>query len=171
MRSNFVLKNSWFEFRAPFYDNDLIDFAQIVPLSLRKNSRIMIKVFLTMFPELAKISFEAAGCPVHINRFQAITQKSKKLFRRIMSHLFKGSFREYRLVDYGRWFRENRQLREHVKEILLSQKAKERPYFNPEVVQKILEDQFNGKKDNWMLINKLIILELWHRIFVDEEKK
>lgn len=168
-RSAFMLNNSQFERREPFFDNDLIDFIQTIPVSLRKNSYILTKVLLGMFPDIANISFEAAGCPVYVSRFHAVKGILKRLFKRITGILF-GVYRNnnYRFVDYSRWLRDNQQVQEQVREILLSQKAKARPYFKPEITQKILEDQFSGRKENWGLITRLITIELWHRTFLDE---
>jgi len=171
VRSDFMIKNSQFEYRAPYFDYELVDFIQTVPVSFRKDSHIMIKVFLKLFPDLAKVSFEAAGCPVYINRFQAIMQKLKGKFGGIIRRLPAVHFRNYRLVDYSRWLRENAQVQEYVKGILLSKGARSRPYFKPEAIQRMLEDQFAGRKDNWKLVTRLIILELWHRIFLNDDNK
>lgn len=169
VRSNLVTKNSHFEIRTPFFDNDLIDFVQTIPVSFRKSSYIMTKVLLNLSPELARISFEAGGRPTYTNQLQIKKHKAKELFRKIMRQIpvFGKNFRDFRFVDYDRWFRRNRKIQEYVRGILLSQKAKSRPYFKTETVQRILEDQFSGRKDSWKLISRLIILELWHKIFLE----
>lgn len=169
VRSNFFVKNSQFEYRTPFFDNDLVDFAQTIPVSLRKDSSLLIKVLLGISPQMAAISFEAAGCPVCAAQSQGMIQRLKDFLKRVRQYLFKTEVRNFRLVDYTQWMQENIEVQTYIREILLSQKAKSRGYFEMETVQKILEDQFTGKKDNWKLISRLIIFELWCRTLIDRE--
>jgi asparagine synthase (glutamine-hydrolysing) len=68
-------------------------------------------------------------------------------------------------IPLDRWFRN--ELREMVRETLLSRRAIERGYFREETVRKILEDQ---EKNVWHWhhhIYNLLMLELWHRRFID----
>lgn len=167
-RSHFIIKNNQFEFRAPYFDLDLVDFIQTVPISLRKNSYIMSKVFLRLSPKLAKFSFEASGCPVYISQFQEKVCKIRNRFTKVAKRLSGQDLANYRLVDYGRWLQENQEVQKHVKEILLTQKTKQIPHLKREAIQRILEEQFTDKKDNWNLINRLLVLELWRWIFLED---
>ncbi len=67
-------------------------------------------------------------------------------------------------VPLDDWFRS--ELRDLAYDILLSQRSKERAYFRPDQVQKFLDDHQRGSrrgKQIWLLL----MLELWHRQFVD----
>lgn len=63
------------------------------------------------------------------------------------------------------WFRGD--LREHAREVLLDPATRARGYFRTEAVQALLEDHAAGGADNSQGIWTLLVLELWHREFVD----
>jgi len=69
-------------------------------------------------------------------------------------------------VPIGRWFRN--ELKDYAYEILLDTRAKERGYFNPDSVKKILDEHTSGRIDHWCRIWGLLNLELWHRMFMDK---
>ncbi len=168
--SDFQIKNHYFERRTPYLDNDLIDFAQRIPTYLRDESYIWTEAFVRLFPDLAGIPLQSTGLPVKPSRFSIEVHNIKKLLKHATSRLFGTSVKSTRLADYTRWLKENQEIQVYIKGILLSEKAKSRGYFNSEAIQGILEEQFAGKKDNWKLITRLITLELWHRIFLDNDK-
>ncbi len=64
------------------------------------------------------------------------------------------------------WFR--KELKDYVRDILLSSKARGRGYFNMAGIEKILEDHISGKGNYGHQIWTLLIFELWHNIFIDE---
>jgi asparagine synthase (glutamine-hydrolysing) len=69
-------------------------------------------------------------------------------------------------VPLDHWFRN--ELREMAYDILLGQRAMERGYFNKKYVQRILDEHAAGTW-NWQYhIYNLLMLELWHRQFIDE---
>lgn len=71
-------------------------------------------------------------------------------------------------VPYGSWMR--KQLRKMVEETLLDQKSIERGYFNRNGIEKILSVNLKeGKYDKEVF--SLLILELWHREFIDKIKQ
>jgi len=68
-------------------------------------------------------------------------------------------------VPLGHWFRN--ELKEMAYDTLLGQRAVERGYFRKEYVKKILDEHVAGKW-NWQYhIYNLLMLELWHREFID----
>ncbi len=69
-------------------------------------------------------------------------------------------------VPIGHWFRN--ELKDMAYDILLSDKAIQRGYFKKEAVKKILDEHTSGRW-NWQNhIWNLLMLELWHRMFIDE---
>ncbi len=64
------------------------------------------------------------------------------------------------------WFRN--ELKSYVKEILTSRSALSRNYFNSKNIEILLEQHFQSKNDHGYKIFALLILELWHQIFVDK---
>jgi asparagine synthase (glutamine-hydrolysing) len=68
-------------------------------------------------------------------------------------------------VPVGEWFR--KELREYTYNILLDEISIKRGYFRKESVEGLLKEHCNGKFDHGQRIWSLLILELWHRIFMD----
>jgi len=59
------------------------------------------------------------------------------------------------------------ELKEFVSEIIGSELAHSRGYFNPVRVQELLDEHANGTQDNHKVLWQLLVLELWHREFID----
>ncbi len=69
-------------------------------------------------------------------------------------------------VPIGRWFREER-WKTFLKDVLLSPAQKNRGYFNPQAVEKMIEEHLSGTRDRSAMLWQLLILELWHQTFHD----
>jgi asparagine synthase (glutamine-hydrolysing) len=69
-------------------------------------------------------------------------------------------------VPVGAWLRNG--LRELAGDTLLSQRCRERGYFRPEAVRRLLDEHLNGMADRNQQIWNLLCLELWHRVFLDQ---
>ncbi len=69
-------------------------------------------------------------------------------------------------VPLATWFAKD--LNQKARDILLDTKTRERGYFNPHSIEKILQKQSQGKEDWSAQIFSLITLELWHRTFIDQ---
>jgi asparagine synthase (glutamine-hydrolysing) len=65
------------------------------------------------------------------------------------------------------WFRE--ELREMAHDILLSPRALQRGYFQPKVLAALLNEHCAGQEDHAEDLWDLLMLELWHRAFIDGE--
>ncbi len=63
------------------------------------------------------------------------------------------------------WFRND--LKDMAYDILLSRRAIDRGYFNPEEIQNLLDAHSQKKADNSYRIWALLVLELWHLNFID----
>jgi len=59
------------------------------------------------------------------------------------------------------------ELHEYAFDILLSDKFSQRGYFKGDVIEKILTSHRNGIQDNHRLIWQFLVLEEWHRRFID----
>lgn len=69
-------------------------------------------------------------------------------------------------VPVNYWFR--KLLKDYMRDILLSSKAKTRDYFNMNCVHKLLDDHINSRGNYGHAIWSLLVLELWYRIMVDK---
>jgi asparagine synthase (glutamine-hydrolysing) len=63
------------------------------------------------------------------------------------------------------WFRKD--LREMAYDILLSPRALQRGYFQPKVIASLLAEHSVGKEDHAEDLWDLLVLELWHQMFID----
>ena len=68
-------------------------------------------------------------------------------------------------VPAGEWFRSD--LKELLFETVLSDKFFNRGYFNSEAVRTMVYKHINGQKDYALKIWALLMLELWHKRFID----
>jgi asparagine synthase (glutamine-hydrolysing) len=68
-------------------------------------------------------------------------------------------------VPIDRWFRG--ELRDTVHDVLLDARTLRRGYFREPVVRRLLDDHARGIRDWHSQLWSLLVLELWHRMFVD----
>jgi asparagine synthase (glutamine-hydrolysing) len=68
-------------------------------------------------------------------------------------------------VPVGVWFRGN--LRDFFSDVLLSSRARERGYFEPRFIQRILDEHVTGRRDHTLRLWALVVFELWHRQYLD----
>lgn len=66
------------------------------------------------------------------------------------------------------WFA--RDLREMVEDLLSEENVRRRGYFNYAYVRKLIADNVAGREDNSLRVFQLLILELWHRAFIDPRR-
>ena len=70
-------------------------------------------------------------------------------------------------VPIKRWF--NQELRQMLDDTLADRRTRERGYFNQQAVQAILDEHRRERRDNARHLWGLLMLELWHRTFIDGE--
>jgi asparagine synthase (glutamine-hydrolysing) len=63
------------------------------------------------------------------------------------------------------WIRH--ELKDLILSVLLEPRTLQRGYFNPEGVKRLLDEHFRGYRDHSGGIWRLLILELWHRNFLE----
>jgi len=68
-------------------------------------------------------------------------------------------------VPLDRWFRSD--LRDFAYETLLSPRARSRGYFRMDLVKQLLDEHCNGHANHQYLLWNLLMLELWHRTYID----
>jgi asparagine synthase (glutamine-hydrolysing) len=70
-------------------------------------------------------------------------------------------------VPIGHWFRTN--LKDYVREVLLSSQALQRGYFKDTALRRIIGEHQNGKRDHGHRLWALLTFEVWHRVFLDKD--
>ena len=68
-------------------------------------------------------------------------------------------------VPVGRWFRGK--LKDFLSDMILSSRASRRGYFKPTQVRDVFDQHVSGRRDYGPLLWMLMMLELWHREFID----
>jgi len=63
------------------------------------------------------------------------------------------------------WFRN--ELRAMAQDLLLSPRAVQRGYFRPAAVERLLDEHIHGREDHGEELWDLLVLEVWHRTFID----
>jgi asparagine synthase (glutamine-hydrolysing) len=69
-------------------------------------------------------------------------------------------------VPIDRWFR--RELKSVARDVLLDARTRQRGYFHEPVVRRLLDEHQRGVRGWHYQLWNLLVLELWHRTFVDE---
>jgi asparagine synthase (glutamine-hydrolysing) len=108
----------------------------------------------------------AASLPLHL-KLRGFTQKY--LLRRAMRGLLPEAILRRPKMGFGvpidHWFRH--ELREMAYDLLLDARAQQRGYFRPEVVRRYLDEHVEGRAQHHPRLWSLLMLEQWHRIFID----
>ncbi len=164
------------EFRNPSYDYNFMDFVMSIPKEKLMDRKIQIKSIKKLNPDLAKIKNNHTNMSADASNFtkfvaSMITNKYAK-FKKFLEFNTHGKISipggsDY--PDYGKWFRETKELKNFVMKILLDEKTIKRKYFNGKFIVKMINDHMNYKKDYTQLICILLTFELWYRIFIEGE--
>jgi asparagine synthase (glutamine-hydrolysing) len=70
-------------------------------------------------------------------------------------------------VPVGQWFRTS--LKSYLHETLLSREALARGYFCEPTLRRLIGEHESGKRDHGHRLWALLSLEVWHRVFIDQE--
>jgi asparagine synthase (glutamine-hydrolysing) len=94
---------------------------------------------------------------------------TKYLFRKMVAKYLPPSALTKKKQGFGipreRWFRAD--LKEYARERLLDSRAVERGYFDRDVLDRMLKHHLTGRRDYGGWIWCLLVLEEWHRAFID----
>ena len=100
----------------------------------------------------------------NFNNKYILKQSFKKMLPREIIRRKKQGFG----LPVGEWFRGP--LKEYVTGILLDPMTIKRGYFNKNYVQTVIDEHINRQFDNGYKIGTLLMLELWHREFIDTKR-
>jgi len=165
------------EFRPAVFDNDLVDFAQTIPPSLRwGDNSIYRQIILRVAPGLARIpATTTLGLPLSATHKQMAKRGARRKrwqrWSRKINRISKGlipPMRSFFYADYDRWLR--RELRGWAESILLDPQTVSRDYWNPSAITQLMENYLSGKRRGRGVrrtLTALITFELWHRMYLD----
>jgi asparagine synthase (glutamine-hydrolysing) len=71
-------------------------------------------------------------------------------------------------VPLGGWFRGG--VRELFSDVLLSAQARQRGYFEPRFIERMVDEHVTGRREHTLRLWSLVIFELWHRQYLDHRQ-
>ncbi|MFH2055039.1 MAG: asparagine synthase (glutamine-hydrolyzing) [bacterium] len=136
------------ESRVPFLDNDLVELTSSIPSKYLLNDSWC----------------EAAGKDINL--------VGKYIFRRAMSSVLPEQIVINRKQGFSApdqsWYMQ--QLVEYIRTTILSERSLSRGYFQPEYLEKVIDDHIAGRANNRLLIWSLLSFEWWNRLFIDGDR-
>ncbi len=102
-------------------------------------------------------------------RFKISGLTLKAIFKKALKDLLPEVIIGRRKMGFGvpldQWFRG--QLSEFLRDILLSRRAEQRGYFKRAAIERLIDAHIGGGSDHQYRLWNLLMLELWHRRFID----
>ncbi len=147
------------EERFPFMDNDLVNFAQKIPIRHKlANLENMKKIDENTFRKKKK-SYQEYNDGKNVLRQAMMGFIPEKIINR--------KKQGFSAPDES-WYRgENAK---YIKDLLLNKKTVSSEFINPDYIKKILNEHFNKKVNHRLLIWSFMNFEWWTRIFLNGEK-
>ena len=145
------------ETRVPFLDNDLVDFAMRVPLSLK----------LDRLGEVVRVNENE---PAKGRRYFAKTRDGKRLLRRVMArHIpeqVTSAVKQGFSAPDASWFRG--ESIDYVQQRLCKSDARIYEYLDRDCVQELLTEHIEGKENRRLLVWSLLSVEEWCKRFLSD---
>jgi len=142
------------ETRAPFLDNDLVDFAMRLPVGLNLRN-------------LDKIERINENEPGKASKFYARTNDGKLLLRQALARYvpqdYAGSVKQGFSAPDASWFKG--ESIDYIKDLLFNPRARIYDYIQPRTAQFLMNEHFEGRVNHRLLIWSLLCFEWWNRIF------
>jgi asparagine synthase (glutamine-hydrolysing) len=99
--------------------------------------------------------------------------ETKQLLKRVAKDLIPAEILDRPKQGFGipleQWI--NRQLRDQIHETLREDRTRQRGYVNSDYVDLILDEHHKGRRDHSFSLWALLILELWHRRYIDHSPR
>ena len=147
------------EERFPFLDNDLVNFAQKIPVKHKLGNLELMK----------RIDENTVG-----NKKKAYIEfdDGKNVLRKAMMDFIPSTIINRKKQGFSApdesWYRgENA---DYVKELLLNKKTVSSEFINPKYVAKIIDEHINHRINHRLLIWSFMNFEWWCRLFLNNEK-
>jgi asparagine synthase (glutamine-hydrolysing) len=148
------------ETRVPFLDNDLVDFAQRVPVQLKLRDLDHV---------VALNENEPSPKP---QKYFERTRDGKLLLRRVMERYVPGAVAGQEKQGFSgpdaTWFRG--ESIDYVRTLIWDPSALMYEFFEPTTVQTLVEEHLSGRENRRLLLWSLLNFEHWCRIFLAGER-
>lgn len=180
-----ALEQTQLTLRAPFLDNDLVRTVFRAPKSALVGPDVSLRLIADGSKKLMRIRTDRGLAGEHqglsaafLRQYLEFTAKAEyaydygmpqwvtKIDRRIKwLHPEKVFLGRHKFYHFRVWYREF--LCEYVQAMLLDERSLSRPYVGRRAVQSVVRDHIVGAGNFTLTINKLLTLELIHRLFID----
>ena len=167
--------------RTPFLDNDLVETVYRAPNVENINQESRLRLVKSGNPALAALRTDRGTRGLNSYLTRAALQFSFKAeyaydygmpqWLASLDHMFRFLHFErmwigrHKIFHFRPWYRD--QLAQYVREILLDTRSLMRPYLNRDAVTNIVKRHLDGTRNYTIEINRLLTLELTHRLFID----
>ena len=145
------------ESRVPFLDNDLVDFAQRVPVRLK----------LRDLEQVVRLD-ENLPSPKNERYFER-TRDGKQLLRQVMQRYVPEPVTNQIKQGFSgpdaSWFRGDSI--EYVRRVVHNDDAAMYEYLNPKVVRRLVDDHLEGRENRRLLLWSLLTIEHWCQTFLN----
>ena len=171
------LLRSRVETYQPFFHPSMFtDFVCRLPARLRGADKpVLAEMIHQIAPELSDIPYERTGLPPRAGSLRLTTRLAGRALHRVAGRVAPRLFPRPcgTAIDYAGWLRQDRELQDFVRDLLLCPTALARGHLDQAGVHRLVEDQLSGQRNRLALISRLVSVELWYRTFVDgqPEKK
>jgi len=167
--------------RTPFLDNDLVKTAYRAPNVEGINQECRVRLVESGNPQLSALRTDRGTRGLNSYLTRAALQFSFKAeyaydygmpqWLAKLDHAFQFVHFErmwvgrHKIIHFRPWYRDY--LGNYVREMLLDSRSLARPYLNPGMVKRIVNAHLKGTGNYTIELNRLLTLELAHRLFVD----
>jgi len=145
------------ETRVPFLDNDLVDFAQRVPVRLK----------LRNLKEVVRLNENEVGAKTaHLlnDRGDGKLLLRKALSKYVPESYSAGAKQGFSAPDAS-WFKG--ESIDYIRGLLFSRRARIYDFIQPKTAQSLMNEHFSGQQNHRLLIWSLLCFEWWCRTFLD----
>ncbi len=146
------------EERFPFMDNDLVEFAQRIPIRYKLGNLAHMKRLDEN--ELRKL-----------RRYYMECDDGKNVLRRAINHLVPQEVVRRKKQGFSSpeesWYRGD--TLEYVKQLLLDKRAASRDYIQTSYMKHIIDEHTSGQKNYRLLIWSFLCFEWWCKIFLEKQ--
>ena len=153
-----AVHRAYTEIRLPFYDDGFLGLMVRTPYGLRSRGKVHQHIIGTLRPALLKI-------PLSDTRMRPNPGRAEKLIHGIPARVMKklGFLKR----DFPEDFFQANSDEAFFRGILEDRITVDRGYFNPKEIDKLIHANARGRQDVYPLLHLLVILELWHREYID----
>ncbi len=148
------------ETRVPFLDNDLVDFAMVIPVKYKLNN----------LKRIVNLNENEAG--LKYKKYFQKNNDGKNILRKVLSEYVPKVYSENGKQGFSApdasWFKG--ESIDYIKKLILNKKAYIYDFIQPKSVENFMNEHFTGNKNNRLLIWSLLCFEWWLKTFTTNNK-